>query len=154
MLNVEISAFAFLLFDLAKEQATSNQEITCFHLQSAGMDVAMITTHSNYLSSFVSFYYFLCHLFFRSSQDLFLYILSDVSMNKMSQIFCNGTHCLYICLRLCSRSWGSSPHGHLLAAEWCQHFQGWKLVSLSGLLIIALELHLAETTLPASPLFS
>lgn len=80
---MEISAFAFLLFDLAKEQATSNQEITYFHLQSAGMDVAMITTHSNYLSSFVSFYYFLCHLFFRSSQDLFLYIVSDVSMNKI-----------------------------------------------------------------------
>lgn len=50
---MEISAFAFTLFDLVKEQATSNQKVTYFHLQSADMDAAIVTIHSNYPSRFM-----------------------------------------------------------------------------------------------------
>lgn len=47
-LNVEISAFAFMLFGLAKELKG---------FISADMDEAMVTTHSNYPSRFMSFYF-------------------------------------------------------------------------------------------------
>lgn len=75
---MEISAFAFTLFDLVKEQATSNQKVAYFHLQSADMDAAIVTIHSNYPSRFMSFY------FVAPPKMCFIYILSDVSMNKMS----------------------------------------------------------------------
>lgn len=45
---MEISAFAFMLFGLAKELKG---------FISADMDEAMVTTHSNYPSRFMSFYF-------------------------------------------------------------------------------------------------
>lgn len=53
---MEFSGFAFMLFDLAKEQGPSNQKVACFLLQSVDMDAVMVTTHSNYSSTFLSFY--------------------------------------------------------------------------------------------------
>lgn len=120
-----------MLFDLAKEQATSNWKFTYFHLQSVNMHVVMATTHSNYPNRFMSFY-----LLETPRCVSFIYFL------RFSWIKCprNSLRVRTACVSTLDsnrRLLGSSPCGFLLVGEGCQNFQGWKLIYLSGLLIMA-----------------